>query len=268
MGSAVIPGSSGNVWMGLARLGWNLILPLQYVMHSGGIPGFSSVVTFWPNSDIATVVLANGGAKHQYELALTYRIVEDFLGLKRRESERLLATLRSIVANKTSSGASFTRPHSARPPTLSLIEYAGTYHDPGYGNLTLCPPTPHPSDACAPVLASWSHFENVSDTSAPVLYTTLSSVWAANAQLTHRDKDVFSLGATDLFPHGFGKDKSPFMLEDIDAIDEAPLTVEFRVEDGRVLGAAVNGFVGEVTERKRMGGSVVETAEVWLEKVA
>jgi hypothetical protein len=243
-------------------------------MHSGGLPGFSTEVYFSPDDNLGIIAIANGDGRHYYELALVYRIIEDFLGLERKESARILHQLRghSIDSEMHQSNHSITSAVGAKPTTplsLPLHQYAGTYSDPGYGNLTLCTPTPHPSPACAPVLAAWAPFWNVTDPAADVLFAAISSVWISHILLVHKDGDTFSLDGTYLFPEGFGKDKSPFMTSEIVGTSA---TVTFWVkhadeQQASVVGAAINGFVGEQTERQRLGGSLAETAEVWLQKV-
>jgi hypothetical protein len=243
-------------------------------MHDGAIPGLSAEVYFLPDDNVGIVALANGDAKHQYELALIYRIIEDFLGLERKESERILHELHTHTADSKGQQAdrSRTSEFGAKPTTplsLPLHHYAGTYYDPGYGNLTFCAPTPHPSPACAPVLGAWAAFANVTDPATNELYVAVSSVWISHIRLTHTDGDAFGLSGTYLFPEGFGKDRSPFMSsETADTVG----TVTFWVRDAggpqaSIIGAAINGFVGEQTERQRLGGSLAETAEVWLQRV-
>jgi hypothetical protein len=52
-------------------------------MHTGGIPGFSSCLSFYPAADFRIVILGNGDASYAHELAISYRIVEDLLLLPR-----------------------------------------------------------------------------------------------------------------------------------------------------------------------------------------
>lgn len=62
-----------------------------------------------------------------------------------------------------------------------------------------------------------------------------------------------------LLPDGYGKDRRPFMTDSV-------AMVIFGVEGGQVVGAVINEFAGEMTERQRAGGSLEETAEIWLRK--
>ncbi|THH28151.1 hypothetical protein EUX98_g6035 [Antrodiella citrinella] len=53
----------------------------DFVWHSGGIPGFSTLVEFLPADDLGIVVLANADAKFQATLQLLTRIIDEALGL-------------------------------------------------------------------------------------------------------------------------------------------------------------------------------------------
>ena len=238
--------------------------------HAGSIPGFSAEVFFLPDSGLGIVTLSNGDSKHQQELAVCYRIIEDFLDLERNESERLITKALPRTPHAETGFAQAVNDAKA-PSTLSLPleDYAGTYYDPGYGNLTLCAPTLYPSSECADVLKEWSFFEDTADATRQVLYAAISSTWISHLRLTHLAGDKFGLSGNYLFPNGYGKDKSPFLL---DEEADAAATAEFWTKstggtDRSVVGVAVNGFVGERTERQRIGGSIEETAEVWLIKV-
>lgn len=234
------------------------------VTHLGAIPGFSVEMFFLPESGLGVVVLANSAAKHQQELAICYRIIEDYLGLERKESERLLAEPKDNMVQREGHKTGNT----PSPMSLPLNKYAGTYYDPGYGNVTLCAPSLAPPESCMPVLKAWSFFENTTDVTRPVLYAAWPSVWVSHARLLHEDGDRFHLSATYLFPGGYGRDKSPFHS---DVTPETVALAEFLVEVGEegmeVKGLALNGLVGEKTEQQRIGGTMEETAEIWLRKI-
>ena len=61
--------------------------------------------------------------------------------------------------------------------------------------------------------------------------------------------------------------KAPSPHDDEKSSEETGPTAQFWVESGSVIGVAVNGFAGETTERQRIGGTLEETAEVWLARV-
>lgn len=194
---------------------------------------------------------------------MIYRIVEDYLGLERKESERLISAIAEEISPPPSVAPEESAP-SQSPLSLPLSSYAGEYYDAGYGTYNLCAPTADPSPSCADVLASWAPFDNVTDEANIVLYASVSSIWISHIRLTHKDGNAFAIHGTWLFPHGYGADSTPFLL---DELEDAPARGEFWVRDGQVLGLAMNGFVGERTERQRLGGTVEDTAEIWFTKV-
>lgn len=230
------------------------------IEHGGAIPGFSAEVVFLPFEKLGIVTLANGAAKHQQELAVIFRIIEDYFKLPHKESERLAKLTRS-----TTSTPSAPPTPSGSPLTLSLADYAGHYHDEGYGTITLCAPTSAPSIECTGVLHAFAPFYNTSSGAAESsLYAAVSSLWISHLRLEHTAGDAFALHGSFLFPDGFGRDRSSFEMSETDG---AGLVAEFLVEQGRVRGVALNGLVGELTNAQRAGGSLRETAEVWLEKI-
>lgn len=209
------------------------------------------------------VMLANGDAKHLQQMSIFYRIIEDYLKLQRKESERLLLlSATSGQASRRITSTSDSGPQS--PLELSLAEYAGTYRNLGYGAFTLCAPSPTPTPECTAILDALSPFYSVYNTSTPELYTTSRSTYVSYLRFVHRDANTFDVHGTFLFPNGYGKDKTPFETEDI---VETAATGEFWVDGGRVKGFALNGYVGETTDRQRRGGSIADTAEIWFEKL-
>ncbi|GJE94200.1 beta-lactamase/transpeptidase-like protein [Phanerochaete sordida] len=250
-------------------MGWSMMSYQGHNIwsHNGGLPGVSTQVFFLPDSGLGLVMLCNGSDKHKYELVIIHRIIEDFLGLEPKHSESLLASFRTSEAQQLESqDSSEGLATPSVPLSLPLDHYTGAYYDPGYGNFTFCAPSANPPEACADVLRTWSFFEDTTDATRPVLYTAISSLWVTHLRLEHKRGDTFALSGTYLFPHGYGADKSPFRFQD----SEAQATAEFMIEDAgdgpKVLGVALNGFVGETTELQRIGRTIEEMAEVWLAK--
>lgn len=235
----------------------------QIVEHAGGIVGISAEVVLAPSDGLGIVALANADEKHAQEFAVIYRIIEDYVGLERKESERIIASL-GLGHEPQTRSTTPTDPSPQTPLTLPLTSYAGEYYDPGYGTYVLCAPTTHPSPPCTDVLAAWAPFENVSDPASPTLYAAISSPWYSHIRLAHQHGDTFGVNGIWPFPHGYGRDQSPFVVGDL---GNTPITGEFWVREGRVVGFAMNGFVGELTEQQRLGGTVAETAEVWFNRV-
>ena len=254
----------------IAGFSFTLADILQVVDHSGAIPGFSAQVLVLPSDKVGVVALANVERVHTQELAIIYRVIEDLLKLPRKESERL-SSISSTSDPKSSrpSPADLTpAPTHKSPIFLSVAKYAGNYYDPGYGMLTFCAPTPTPSTDCTIVLSSFSPFYNVYSNATPELYASISSPWISHIRLVHRSENVFAFHGTFLFPNGYGKDTSPFQVELTDASDDTTARIEFVVEDGKVKGFAMNGFIDETPEMRRgTGENIAETAEVWFQKL-
>ena len=218
-----------------------------------------------PSDKLGIVALANGDGKYEKLPAMIYRIIEDYFKLPRKESERL--SFPGAISKNSSNTArlAISSVEHKSPSTLSLTSFAGSYYDPGYGTLTLCSPTPTPSPECTGVLNAFSSFYDVYNSATPELYSAISSVWISHLRFVHTEGNKFDLDGTFLFPNGYGKDRTPFQtLEDG---DPPAAKVEFLVEGERVKGLAMNGLAGQTTERQRTGGSLEETAEVWLNKL-
>lgn len=213
-------------------------------------------------------------------MAAIYRIVEDYLGLKRTHSSRLLS-LRRQEARTSSSSHNITLHNRVNTtedstvrlsPPLPLEEYAGTYVDPGYPNITFCAPNAVGNSLeCQFALEQFAHLENV--THSQTLYIIIPSIWLSHGRAHYKETEgrthVFGLSGTYLFPHGYGKDTSPFETWH-EGDNEVALEFVLEEEEAgkvRVVGAGLRGLVGEMTERERIGGSVQETAEVWFVKV-
>jgi len=123
-------------------LGWfiNTYRGHRRVGHGGNIDGFSALVTLLPDDGIGIVVLTNKGGTRLPEL-LVRHASDRLLGLKaiewnrdallQREQGRELA--REAKEKKETARKTGTR------PAHDLAEYAGTYHHPGYGDITITP---------------------------------------------------------------------------------------------------------------------------------
>lgn len=234
------------------------------VSHEGGIPGVSSEVYMVPSANLGIVALANADLKQPALLSTIYRIIEDQLGLEHTASQ----SMADAILQPTPPSSAPT-PSSTSPPPLPLQSYAGDYFDAGYGNITLCTPSTTPSGACTAILEAYAPFDNVTDPRSTTLYAAIDSVWISNLRLRHQDGNAFVMSGTYIFPRGFGADQTPFETSET---AQTSANIEFVVAYGeggvgRVVGFAINGLVGEVTDAQRRGGSVEETAEVWFDRV-
>ncbi|KAI8909255.1 beta-lactamase/transpeptidase-like protein [Powellomyces hirtus] len=117
--------------LGLMTGQWN---SEPYYGHSGATNGFYSQMCMLPNSDLGVVVLTNSGPNPCFlERVCTY-------------------VFESVLTPKSPPASSYTCKSDSPPPTqaplprptfparLPMSAYQGTYHSPGYGNLTLALP--------------------------------------------------------------------------------------------------------------------------------
>ena len=183
----------------------------------------------------------------------------DYLGLPHIASVRY-SSLGSQVA--------FDRP--AEPITvdsdnsLPVEPYAGKYANTGYPTIKLCDPRSSADDPeCEDTFAAYRSLYDLS-TCNNTLYFSLPSPWVSHGKLERLDGNTFTLSATNIFPKGYGKDRTPF---ETTMFPKSGIEAKFVVENGTVVGLGVFGLVGEQTEQQRIGGSIEETAEVWFEKV-
>jgi len=231
------------------------------VWHSGAVPGLSTLVSFLPSDEIGVTLFANGEDKAKPLMLVFKRILDSALGLT------------SSLSHTSSPSLNATRTESdVRNATLSLSldAFSGTYTNPGYGSFTLCSPSsPSPSNYCTQVHSDFSIVDHAQDTSASVsnqdLLAAWPRVWSSHVRMRHQDDLVFDLYLTSLYPDGYGKDTMPFAKEK--GIGTVDAVAEFVVEEGRVVGFGLSGFVGQVTERARTYEGVRDQAEVWFDRV-
>ncbi|KAG6370133.1 hypothetical protein JVT61DRAFT_12434 [Boletus reticuloceps] len=83
--------------------------------------------------------------------------------------------------------------------------------------------------------------------------------------MRHQRDLVFDVYLTSLYPDGYRKDTTVLAKEK--GIGTVDAVAEFVVEEGRVVGFGLSGFVGQVTERARTHEGVRDRAEVWFDGV-
>ncbi|KAI0689020.1 beta-lactamase/transpeptidase-like protein [Cytidiella melzeri] len=225
----------------------------ELLSHPGAIPGFSDEVFLLPSDGLAIIILANADSKQGQQLAIGYRIIEDYLDLPHSASIDYAALPDSPPTPAPSGSGS-----------IPIHEYAGTYTNPGYFDVTLC--DPHSSlevAGCEDVLSAFGTLEDTKATNA-TLYFSWPNVWVSHGRLRREQDNVFQFTATYLYPEGYGNNKTAFETV------VTPVTfgsVTFVVEDDQIVGFGIFGFVGETTERERIGGTIQETAEIWFERL-
>jgi hypothetical protein len=155
--------------------------------------------------------------------------------------------------------------------TSDLGLFAGVYHNPGYGNITLCPFV-DPSAACRTVLDEFTALQGELDTTQLYGYYGWPKMWAKYIVLTAQSKSAsgsastltFDVDTTTIFPHGYGANTTTFE----EGLNALAARAEFVVnKEGAVEGFGLFGMAGEVLRREREGRTVEEKAEVWFTKV-
>ena len=160
--------------------------------------------------------------------AILYRIVESLLGLPNLASSRLVASR----TNHRHHGSErfYDDQRNLQVPELllhntdetnsfPLNKYLGAYMNLGYPKITIC----HPSQLvfespvnkiCTDTLKDFSFFDDFSR-SNNTLYLAITNLWVRQARLHPIDSHHFKVTSTHLFPKGYGKDKSPFEMNEM-----------------------------------------------------
>lgn len=264
----------------------------QVVAHSGGIPGISTRISFLPSDGLGIIILVNSDDKSSVtNIPITQRIIHDMLDVTLDSVEGRTGQMKSerwssqepIDISLRSSDISVAQVVNEDEPDISLEAYTGTYNNSGYGSFTLCASS-STSDYCTEVLSNFttvdSHIPSSRSASsaryrarnsAKELYASFPRVWASHLRFVHLEGQKFIIEATNLFPEGYGKDKSPFeaMADD----DTSGVIVEFVVGDENDDAKGVKGFgmvgliEGKTARTKRVGGSSVQDrADVWFDR--
>jgi len=108
------------------------------VHHGGNIDGFSALVSFLPDDGLGFVVLTNMNGTGYPELLIrtaTDRILglekQDWVGDAAKQREKASAESEKAAEKKS------VRQVKGTKPAHALTDYAGDYHHPGYGDLTV-----------------------------------------------------------------------------------------------------------------------------------
>ncbi|TCD62785.1 hypothetical protein EIP91_006403 [Steccherinum ochraceum] len=242
----------------------------ELISHTGGIPGISTRIEFLPADGLGYVVLTNTDAGQPGIIKLVQHIMDETLGL-------------GSAWDTTSSHERDTQPtssHTAHPsqeiaePSLPIAAYAGTYENAGYGTITLCAPS-STSPGCLRVLNTFAAIHNVTASeNRHTLYAEYGTMWSSHIRLRYAGGNDFYMSLPELFPHGYGKDTTPFEVNSLGE-DSGEAVAKFVVnkEGSRVLAFGFMGAEEEQEGRKRLlrnAGveySIPAAAEVILTRV-
>jgi len=110
----------------------------KILQHSGGLPGYVSLVTMVPDLKFGVAVLTNQESGLAFN-AITYRIVDHYLGA---QAPDYLAAYRAQAARARAQLAQANQQAAAQrnamsKPSLALGKYAGAYVDAWYGDIVI-----------------------------------------------------------------------------------------------------------------------------------
>ncbi|HKI44391.1 MAG TPA: serine hydrolase [Balneolales bacterium] len=110
----------------------------KLVWHTGELRGYVSRVTLVPKLKLGIAVLTNQESEDAFN-AITYHLLDYYL---RAPSYDWISAYKTLMNKRNETVASSVKSSEATRdstagPSLPLAEYAGTYHDAWYGNVTI-----------------------------------------------------------------------------------------------------------------------------------
>ena len=110
----------------------------KVLMHTGGLPGFLSRVAMVPALNVGVAVLTNQEAGAAFD-SIAFRILDHYLGAP--AFDWIDGYRRAVDRNQAATAAREQSAAAARnaqsKPSLPLAQYAGTYRDGWYGDITI-----------------------------------------------------------------------------------------------------------------------------------
>jgi len=110
----------------------------KLVQHTGSLPGYVSRVAMIPDAGVGVAVLTNQESRAAYD-ALVYLILDHYLGAPEKDWIGVYEAVTTRQSEKNSGRAASAQQSRDRSsqPSLPLGEYAGTYTDAWYGDVTV-----------------------------------------------------------------------------------------------------------------------------------
>ncbi len=110
----------------------------RVLTHTGGLPGYVSIVTLLPERNLGIAVLTNAESTAAFS-ALTWTIVDQDLGAPATDwtAAYLKLQARSEAETAKTLGSSAAARDASSKPSLPPAKYAGTYTDAWYGDVVI-----------------------------------------------------------------------------------------------------------------------------------
>ena len=110
----------------------------RVITHTGGLPGYVSIVTLLPERNLGVAVLTNAESEEAFS-ALTWTVVDHDLGAPPTDWTAAYLKLRTRVEAETAAavGKSAAARDATSRPSLPLAGYAGVYTDAWYGDVVV-----------------------------------------------------------------------------------------------------------------------------------
>jgi len=110
----------------------------RVLTHTGGLPGYVSIVTLLPERNLGVAVLTNAESTNAFS-ALTWTIMDHDLGAPATDwaGAYLKLQARSDAAMAKSLGESAAARDASSKPSLPVAKYAGIYADAWYGDVAI-----------------------------------------------------------------------------------------------------------------------------------
>ncbi|KAF8626617.1 hypothetical protein AX15_004784 [Amanita polypyramis BW_CC] len=167
----------------------------EIIEHPGHNPGFQSLVSRYPNDNLAIAFLSNDDNANWLIEAVKWRITDEILGLNeidwdsryRSAINRIYHDMRDVVKD----------PVNARSPSAEFVDLEKAYSHLAYGTLRPCyvNKTHDISSYCSRVLNSSAvkRILEFSDLTIPTFIIPFKRFFATHLRLTHFDKDTFNV---------------------------------------------------------------------------
>ncbi|KAH8675855.1 beta-lactamase/transpeptidase-like protein [Xylariales sp. PMI_506] len=144
----------------------------RLVMHSGNLPGYTSLMAFLPELQWGLTILTNGdGSSDQAVQSVFLKLIDDFLGVAEGNREDIIPALDADIRHELDQWVN-TRsriypevPSPPEPRAHPLEAYVGRYWNDGYRELDLritspLPHTPVHNDKKQILRCDWRRFKN------------------------------------------------------------------------------------------------------------